>query len=173
MPQFTLPSGSIFHKYRIVPLVLAGLVFLALLVGVCLLLWSLIAYYSHSETIETSAVPIIIYLGAVFLSSGVMTLLIKGGTVFPAAALSLIAAIATLFIAEPGSVGFGPALLKVLLTLVAGVLGFTLAKLWVQRDSSRRSSKAAAKQRPILPDPPATTLTPAPEAEDFGMKEQG
>jgi|GEM_PF-6452062 len=164
--------NSVFHTYRMAPLIATGLVALALLLLLGLLMWSLVAYYTHSPVSAAEPWPALIYLGALFLTSVLITLLVRGGTVFPSAALSLIVAVATLLLAEPESVTIGPALLKALLSLFAGVLGFTLAKLWVRRDAIRRAARAAAKPRPPLPEPAATKLTPAPQPEDYGMQEK-
>lgn len=172
MPEQIKRFTSIFRVYRIIPLVLAGLAFLALLIVVCLLIWSMVAYYSHSPVTAEGALPIVIYLGAVFITAALMTLLIRGGTVFPAVAVSVIAAAATLFLAEPETVKFGPALLKILLTLLSGAAGFTLAKLWVIRDKKSRYARAASRPpRPDLPQPPATKLTPSPQPDDYSMRE--
>ncbi len=164
---------SIFQTYRILPLVLAGLVFLILLVLICLLVWSLIAYYTQAPVSAEALWPRLIYLGGLFVTAALMTLLIKGGTVFPAAALSLTAAAVTLLLAGEGQATIAPALLKALLSLVAGVLGFTLAKLWVRHDAARRNARVLAKgPRPPLPEPAATRLTPTPLPEDYGMEEK-
>lgn len=126
MPQ----SKSIFKRYKLAPLLLAGLLALVLLILLGLLLWSAIVFYTQQDIAVGGMLPGIIYLAAIFLAAALMTALIRGGTVFPAAVLSLTAAIATYLLADSSLITAGGALLKALLSLLAGVLGFTLTKLY-------------------------------------------
>lgn len=130
MPDIAKRNRSIFQQYRLLPLLGVGVLFFVLFVLLGLLLWSFIFFQTQKEPAAAQLVPGLLYLGGVFLSTALMTWLIRGGTVFPAAILSLLAAGATLFLADGALLGVGNVLLKLVLTLVVGVLGFTLTKLW-------------------------------------------
>lgn len=121
---------SIFTRYKLLPLIGVGLAFFVVFTALALLLWGYIAYQARLDVSEAVALPAVLYLAGVFLAAALMTLLIKGGTVFPAAIVSLIAAVFSFFFVDATLLSFGGALGKALLTLVTGVLGFTLTKLY-------------------------------------------
>lgn len=131
-------KSSIFAQYRIFPLILAGAVILALLTVVLLSIWTLVAYLGHQDLSQAGALASGLYLLLLFVSCFLMTRLIRGGTVFPALALSLLAAVATFFLSGQKLLFF-PALGKILLSLIAGILGFILAKLiFIRKRQQRR-----------------------------------
>ncbi|MDO4732492.1 MAG: hypothetical protein Q4B50_03140 [Bacillota bacterium] len=136
----------IFKKYRIIPLVLTGCLLLSLLTLVSLLLWTLISFYGNFDPAEAGGWAAGLYLLLLFLSCSAMTWLIRGGTVFPSLALALLAAVASIFLSE-AKPSFGPILLKLLFSLVAAVLGFTLTKLLCAgRKQGRRQAQKEKTQ---------------------------
>ncbi|MBQ6807788.1 MAG: hypothetical protein IJP07_01300 [Firmicutes bacterium] len=131
--------SRIFKKYLIFPLILTGCLILAILTLASLLIWTMLAYYGQLDPASAGGWASGLYLLLIFLSCWLMTWLIRGGTVFPAVVLSLLAAVATFFLSQ-AELSFAPALLKALFSLFAGVLGFTLSKLLV---TLRRKAKKA------------------------------
>ena len=101
-------TRSAFRRYRILPLILTGLLLFGLICGIGLLIWTLICYWCNI-TPQLNITPKLIWLGAIFLSCGMITFLIRGGTVFPSAIVSLISAIISLFLADPANLHFWPA----------------------------------------------------------------
>ena len=148
---------QIFSRYRIFPLVLLGLSIAIVLIVISLLFWSMISYYSGSTPEDAKALPVIIYLGTVFIVSALMTLFIKGGTVFPAAIMALLVAVFSLILADSATITFWPSVLKVALTVFVGVLGFTLTKLVLIKKSPHSVRRKKRHQY---------------EFEDFGMNEE-
>lgn len=163
MPQ----HKTIFQRYKLLPLVLAGVLFLALFTLIGLLLWSLIAFLAQQDVAAAEVVPGAIYLAGIFLAAALMTALIRGGTVFPAAVLSLGAAIATYLLADSTLITIGGAVLKSLISLFAGVLGFTLTKLYFimrRRSEPRVERKIDLSNRDIVePGRPAPEPAAAEE----------
>lgn len=145
-------------RYKIVPLVLTGLLTLALLTLVTLFLWTLFAYLGRWEMPHYQTHAALLYLVLIFLSCAFMTRLIRGGTVFPTLALCVTVVVLTLFL-SPETVHFWPAVKKLLLTLVAGVLGFVIGKLSTPKKAAPPRKKASPsgetggfrEQEPSLP----------------------
>ena len=119
---------TIFKTYRIFPLIIAGCLILVALTLIAVFLWTLIAYWGHADPTVAAGWATALYLFLVFLTCACITWLIHGGTVFPSLILSLLAAVATFFLSDT-TIRFGPAIGKILFTLLAGVAGFTIAKL--------------------------------------------
>ena len=144
-------SKSIFQRYRILPLALCGLVVAAILTLAALLLWTLISYYSKVAPAETTVLPYLVYLGTIFIAALFITWLIRGGTVFPALAVGLVAAVLTLLLAPEGTVHVFPAILKCLVSMLAAALGFAIMKLFgrkkPQQTRSRRSESPRERNR--------------------------
>lgn len=121
-------SSRIFKKYRIFPLICTGCLILALLTLVSLFIWTLAAYFSGSEPQTATTWAACLYLLLIFISCGIMTWLIRGGTVLPTLVVCLLAAIVSCLL-SPGEITLVPALGKTALTLAVGIAGFTLVKL--------------------------------------------
>ncbi len=119
---------SIFARYRLVPLIVVGIVFMVVFFLLALLIWSFIAYQFKIDISEAAVLPAIIYYGGIFLACCLMTSLIKGGTVFPSLILSLLTAIVALFLVD--TLTFVGAIERLLLSLLFGVLAFTLTKIY-------------------------------------------
>lgn len=144
-----MTDKSIFKKYRLLPLVGVGLASLVLLVGLSLLLWTAIAFKGNFDLSQRATAPLLIYLGAIFLSCCLMTLLIRGGTVFPSALLGL-AAGATALILAPAGAAPGQLILKLLISLAVALAGFTLTKLYFRQRRPRRPPKEAEPQERLI-----------------------
>ena len=123
-----MPGRSNYKKYRLLPLIGVGALILVALVAVSLLIWSLIAFGGQRDPAQSGATAAVIYLCAVFIACLAMTLLIRGGTVIPAAVLGALAAMCSVLLA-PGPAPFGRILLKIVITLVVAVAGFAVGKL--------------------------------------------
>ena len=138
-----MPGRSNYKKYRLLPLIGVGALILVALVAVSLLIWTLAAFGGQRDPAQSGATAAVIYLCAVFISCLAMTLLIRGGTVIPSAALGALAAICSILLA-PEPAPFGKILLKIVLTLAVAVVGFAAGKLL----SSGTSQPGQRKQQP-------------------------
>lgn len=137
-----MPGRSNYKKYRLLPLIGVGALILVALVAVSLLIWTLAAFGGQRDPAQSGATAAVIYLCAVFISCLAMTLLIRGGTVIPSAALGALAAICSILLA-PEPAPFGKILLKIVLTLAVAVAGFAVGKLL-----SSGTSQPGQKQQP-------------------------
>ncbi|MBR5429954.1 MAG: hypothetical protein IK116_05450 [Firmicutes bacterium] len=122
-----MAGKSIANRYRLLPLICVGALVMIALVLLFLLLWAFAAYGGQRDP-AANGMGALIYFGSVFIACMVMTLLIRGGTVFPSAILALLATFATVFLAPDGA-GFGKVLLKIIVTLLVAAAGFAVAKL--------------------------------------------
>ena len=138
-----MPGHSNYKKYRLLPLIGVGTLILVALVLISLLIWTVAAYGGQKDPAQSGATAAVIYLGAVFISCLAMTLLIRGGTVIPSAALGALAAICSILLA-PEPAPFGRILLKIVLTVEVAVAGFAAGKLL----SSGTSQPGQRKQQP-------------------------
>ena len=118
-------------KYRILPIIIFSLIMFAILCAVVILIWSLVLYAGKSTVSETSAIPAIIWLVILFISSVLMTLLTRGGTVIPALLLTVITVILSAIFAEAGSVTAGGFILKLIVSALVAAAGFSVAKLFL------------------------------------------
>ena len=143
-----MPGKNSFQKYRIAPLVGAGAVILVVLVLLALLIWALAAFAGQRDPAQSGATAAIIYLGAVFVSCLLMTLLIRGGTVIPSAILGLLAAIVSLLLAPAGA-PFGKIVLKIVLTLLVAVAGFAVGKFWSGPRPERKQAQPERKSESL------------------------
>jgi len=117
-------------RYRIVPLVLFGLICCALFIVIGCFIWSIIAYFTQTDVALSVGQPLLIFFIAVLLSSALITLMIRGGKVFPVLALAVIAFITNMIITNYLGVNINitSALLKLLIILLAAVFGFSSGK---------------------------------------------
>jgi len=118
-------------RYRIVPLVLFGLICCALFIAIGCFIWSITAYFTQTDVALSVGQPLFIFFIAVLLSSALMTLIIRGGKIFPVLALAVIAFIVNLIITNYLGVNINitSALLKLLIILLAAVFGFSAGKI--------------------------------------------
>ena len=119
------------QTYRLIPIFLGTLLIFALICGLAILIWSTIAFLSKADVETAQSLPGIIWLAALFLSAGAMTLLTRGGTVFPALFLTLITVVISCFLASEGALSFLGVMAKLGYSLLASVLGFIIAKLYL------------------------------------------
>ncbi len=134
------------HTYRIIPIIIASLLLFAVICCLAVLIWAIIVYLGKNEVGDGQALPAVIWLISLLLSSALMTLATKGGTVFPALFLGVIAVILSCLMAGEGLLTVGGVLLKVLLSLLAAVVGFTLAKLYLMIGGKLRAPR---KKMPV------------------------
>ena len=144
-----MPGKSITKKYRLLPLIGVGALVFIILVLLSLLIWSVAAYGGQRDPSQSGGTAAFVYLAAVFISCAVMTLLIRGGTVFPSAILGLAAAIVSLLLA-PAPVGFGKILFKILMTLLIAAAGFAVAKLCCRSIFPSKRQPVPVRQRESL-----------------------
>ena len=136
-------------KYRIIPIIISSLIIFVILCALVILIWSIIVFANKTEVSETSAIPAIVWIIALFISSG-LTFLTKGGTVIPALFLSGITVILSALLASDGAVSAGGFILKLLVSILAAGLGFTVVKLLLMF-SGRLKRPPKKKQQQIAP----------------------
>lgn len=122
---------SFWRTYRVLPIILGSLVIFALLCAVAIFIWSCVVYFTKTEVTTVQTLPAIIWLTALFLTSGIMTIFTRGGTVFPALFLALIAVTASCLLADSSLLSVGGVLIKLGCSFLFSVLGFTFAKLYI------------------------------------------
>jgi hypothetical protein len=139
--------NSFWRTYRVLPIILGSLIIFAVLCAVAILVWSCVVYFSKSEVATIQTLPAIIWLTALFLTSGIMTILTRGGTVFPALFLTVVAVTTSCLLAEPSLLTVVGVMVKLGYSLLFAVLGFIFAKLYVIFVAPARSfsRRAAAK----------------------------
>ena len=137
-------------KYRIIPIIISSLIIFVILCALVILIWSIIVFANKTEVSENSAIPAIVWIIALFISSGLMTFLTKGGTVIPALFLSGITVILSALLASDGAVSAGGFILKLLVSILAAGLGFTVVKLLLMF-SGRLKRPPKKKQQQIAP----------------------
>ncbi|MDO4581828.1 MAG: hypothetical protein Q4B96_04520 [Bacillota bacterium] len=129
-PQAQRPRRSIFSRYRIVPLITVGLLLSLLLIFTSTLIWSWSTYNARADIADAAPLtPTLIYLLSLFAAALLMTLLIRGGTVFPSLAVALIITGLSLWLAGAEELTVLGVTFKTLLSLLAAILGFTIGKL--------------------------------------------
>lgn len=138
-----MPGRSNYKKYRLLPLIGVGALILVALVAVSLLIWTLAAFGGQRDPAQSGATAAVIYLCAVFISCLAMTLLIRGGTVIPSAALGALAAVCTVLLADPAPLG--KILLKIVLTLAIAAAGFAVGKLLSGTSQPRQKNQPEKK----------------------------
>ena len=127
----TYRRKSIFRKYNFVPLIAVGLIsFFAsqLILG---LLFSCIAYLARVNMENAILFPTLSYIIGLLAATGLMTLLIKGGTVFPSLILAILITALTAILAGKEALSFLGILSKLSLSLIFSIVGFTAAKLYI------------------------------------------
>ena len=139
-------------KYRILPIILTSLIIFAILCAVVILIWSLVLYAGKSTVSDASVIPAILWIVILFISSALMTLLTRGGTVIPSLLLTLLTVILSAIFAESGTVTAGGFILKLVVSALVAAAGFSVAKLFIicshkspQRLRRRKKTKATTQ----------------------------
>ena len=136
--------SKIFKRYRLIPLIAVGLLTMTLLCALGLLIWGIVAYFAQMNIAEQNLTPALVYLVSLFVACGFMTLLVRGGTVFPSLIVATIATVITFFLAEPETLTFLGCVLKIVLSLVISTLAFSLVKgCFIMNPARRRQITAA------------------------------
>lgn len=128
------------HTYRLFPLILGSLFLFAMISGLSILVWSFIVFINKADVGTMQTLPVLVWLAALFLSVSIMTYLTRGGTVFPALFLTVIAVSLSFYLAGDGLLTVGGALIKIFFSLLASVLGFTLTKIYTILVGSRKKT---------------------------------
>lgn len=128
------------QTYRLIPVLIGSLLIFAIICFAFIILWSIGLFLTKTPDPAGTAFPAVLWLLALALSTAAMTVLTRGGTVFPALFLALLGSVLTCFFAEPGVVTFGGVLLKILLSLLVAVIAFTISKLIIRSTRYRRRS---------------------------------
>ena len=108
---------------------IAGLCCYAVLIGLAAFTWGYAVYSRQGYINGEELLPVYIFLGAIFISSCLITALSHGGAIFPALLFSLLANGASFLLAELTSPPLSALLLKLGLSLLVAAVGFTLTKL--------------------------------------------
>jgi hypothetical protein len=112
---------------------LAGLICCAALTVLATLAWGSLIYSQKGYIDSAGLLPLYIFLAAIFLSSCLVTALSRGGAIFPALLFALLANIVSWQLAEVSAPKLSGMLIKLLLSLLSAVIGFTLIKLLIVR----------------------------------------
>ena len=116
------------------PPLLAGLICCAALILLATLAWGYSVYISKGYISDAGLLlPLYIFLGAIFLSSCLITALTRGGAIFPVLLFSLLANMISWLMAELPAPRLSGLLIKLLLSLFSAVTGFSLSKLLIIR----------------------------------------
>lgn len=122
---------SFLRTYRLIPIVIVSLLVFSAICAFAILIWGSIAFFSKANVATVQTLPKIIWLTALFLASGVMTLLTKGGTVFPALSLAFITVIISCFFVGPSLLTINGFFVKLGYSLLFSILGFVFTKLYL------------------------------------------
>ena len=126
-----LPRSRGFTHYT--GLLLAGLACCAALLTLAALVWAYFIYIRQGYIIGQGALPLIIFFGAIFLSSSLITVLGRGGAIFPALLFALLVNVASWLLSQLPVLPLGGLLLKLGLSLLSAAAGFTVTKLLILR----------------------------------------
>lgn len=130
--------------YRYVALLIAGVLCYALLISLAALAWGSLVYMRQGDVAADTAMPLAIFLGAIFLSSCLVTALSRGGTIFPALMLAMAANIISFLLAQAPQPQAKGVLMKLGLTLIVAVAGFVISKLLYMRGRAKQNSREKA-----------------------------
>jgi hypothetical protein len=119
------------QRYKIAPIIITSLLVFIIISCAAILIWSTIVFLGKAEVSDSPALPAIAWLLSLFLATGLMTLLTKGGTVFPALFLGLITVVLSCLLGSAEILTVGGFILKLILSLIAAIAGFTLVKLYL------------------------------------------
>ncbi|MCL1874232.1 MAG: hypothetical protein FWF85_08995 [Clostridiales bacterium] len=142
-------------KYRSLPLFFLGLVIFAGSIIIFGLLWGLISFRSQAPVEQATAVPLLIFLLAIFLASLIVSLINKGQNLAPSVSLALFVWIFSWVISEGGHFSFGGFLLKLICALLAAVLPCFVARFFSKKSDRQqaRNYLSPAARGPKIPQP--------------------
>jgi hypothetical protein len=117
---------------------IAGLCCCALFFMLAALVWGFIVYSQQGYITAEGLLPLYLFLGAIFLSSCLMTVFASGGSIIPPLLFSLLANVISLWTAELSFPKLSGIFMKMLLSLLCAALGFTLTKLMLLSGNKRK-----------------------------------
>ncbi len=117
--------------YRNLALVIAGLFIYALLIGVASFILGSVIYNNNADAADYQTAPLIIFIGAVFLSSFMITLFSRGGTIFPSFALALLICLSSILLSGGVEPSLGSLFLKFGLSILIVIISFSAAKAFI------------------------------------------
>ena len=127
------------RKYRILPLVILGDIIFALLILLGIAIWSIPAFMSKQVIEESTVIPLLIYLFAIFLSSYMVSYIIKSKSFLPNFLLLLTFILYMVFVSGYKNIVITGLLLKSLYSLITAIAAFLLVKLLHKNKRRKRS----------------------------------
>ncbi len=129
--------------YRNLALVIAGLFIYALLIGIASFVLGSVIYNNNADVADYQNAPLIIFMGAVFVASFMITLFSKGGTIFPSFALALIICLISILFSGDVEPSLTALFLKFGLSVLIVIISFSVAKACIilgKRNKAKQGS---------------------------------
>jgi hypothetical protein len=127
--------------WRYLGLLVFGLCCYAVFIALASLAWGYTAFSQHGYISDDGLLAEYIFLGAIFLSSCLMTEIGRGGPIFPALLFAVLANTASFLLAELSAPPLNRLLIKLILSLLCAAAGFTLTKLLIMSGRQRKKSE--------------------------------
>jgi hypothetical protein len=124
--------------WHYIGLLIAGLCCYAVIIMLAALIWGYIVYSQQGYISGEGWLPTYLYLSAIFFSSCLITTLGRGGAIFPALLFTLLANAISFLLAELSLPPLNGILIKLGLSLLSAMAGFTLSKLLIINRLYRR-----------------------------------
>lgn len=122
-------SGAKKSKYRLIPIVIAGLILFTLLVLIFGFIWSLVAYFSRTVVEESVVVPALIFYAAVFISAFMLAFTMKGKYLVPVMVFAGVLSVVSLFLGGIKEVSIAGFIIKTLIIFaIAFLANFIMVK---------------------------------------------
>ncbi len=134
---------GVFGKYNFVSLIAVG--FIGFFISQLLLgaVFSIVSFAARIDPDASAFLPAMIYIAGLLAASAFITLLIKGGTVWPCLILAILVTAATAALAGSEALTFWGVSKKLLISLLIATVGFTVAKLYIRSERNRRMRRRA------------------------------
>lgn len=142
-------------SYRSLPLFLLGLIIFAGFIIAFGLIWGLVSYSSQAPVEQAVAVPLLLFLLAIFLASLIVSLIVRGQNFTPSVLLALFAWVFSWVVAKGGHFSFGGFLLKLICALLAAGLPCFIVRFFRKRSGQQqaRNYLSPAVRGPKIPQP--------------------
>ncbi|MEG1501628.1 MAG: hypothetical protein RR396_06680 [Clostridiales bacterium] len=132
------------QRYRLLPVLLAGILFFGLTILLCGTLWGLIAYLFRTSVAGNDIIPLLIYFLAIFLSSFLVSLLINAKHKLPIVLLSITILLISCFFSGLGSISIKGLLIKTAITFITAFLPFLIVKKMSHKRRGKNTRKKLA-----------------------------
>ena len=140
------------RKYRLWPLVVAGVLFSFLFAAICVLGYSIYCYFSVKNGNVSVIAPTLIYLCSIAVGSFVVSFIIRGSSFKPAFVIALLFFIVSMIYSflefDLEKIKWTMIPMKFLISMVAAVLGFLLSYLPNLFGGKKR--KRSSRQRNLV-----------------------